>query len=135
MNIDIVRRGYEAVRRGGISALLEGWDPEIVVDDPARPDPTSPDGLHRGVDAVVRHLLDWQESFTETVQEPVELFETSDDTVIVRVRTTARGGSSGIVIENERYHVITLRDGKVAALAVREDRSDALAAAERRQPT
>ena len=124
---ELIRASYGAVARGDLEALVAGWDPEIVIDDPARPNLASPDGLFRGLEEVMGHLRDWQESFAESEQEPVEAFEAGKDTVIVRVRTTARGASSGIVVENERYHAIMLRDGKVAALAIREDRSAAMA--------
>ena len=129
-NLEIVRQAYAATSRGDVEAVFERWDPEIVIDDPGRPDPTSPDGVHRGLDAARRHLSDWQEVFAETLMEPVEIFEARDDTVVVRVRASARGTGSGIVVENERYHVLRMRGGKVVGLAIRESRSDALTVAQ-----
>jgi ketosteroid isomerase-like protein len=134
-NIELVRRFYVAVGRADVDAVIEVLDPEIVVDDPGRPNPVSPDGLHRGHEAARRHAIDWQEAFEETAMDPVEVFEASDDTVIVRVRTSARGVGSGVIVDNERYHVITLRDRKFKTVAVREDRTEALAAAESGPPT
>ena len=43
-NVEIIRRGYEAYKRGDVAAMLEGFDPEIEIYDHDIPD----SGEYRG---------------------------------------------------------------------------------------
>jgi ketosteroid isomerase-like protein len=127
-NVELVQAGYAALNQGGLEALLDGWDPAVVVHDVSRPDPTSADGDWHGHEGVRRYVGDWLDSFEESRSEPTE-FRTAGEHVLVEVHAEARGRGSGIEIANDRYHMFTIRDGLVVQFGVYADEADALAAA------
>jgi ketosteroid isomerase-like protein len=129
-NVDLVRGGYEDAKRGDVEGLLARWHPEVVVDDPTRPNPSSPEGLYRGHEDVRRYFEDWDESFEETRHEPEEFID-AGDRLVVRVHSRARGRGSGVEIENDRYHVFTFREGLVESFTVVATRAEALDAGSR----
>jgi ketosteroid isomerase-like protein len=51
------------------------------------------------------------------------------DTVFLWVRFSGHGAASGLAIDMELAHVVTLRDGKIACNVEYTDRGEALSAA------
>ncbi len=126
--IEIVRASYDAINNQDFDAVLSIVDPDVVVIDASRPDPSSPDGAWRGKEGWGRFLLDWADSFDETRYEAVEVFSIGN-VVVSEVSVRGRGRGTGIPVENRRFHVLTFREGKGIRLEVCADRAEALSAA------
>jgi ketosteroid isomerase-like protein len=92
----------------------------------AREDPDA--AVHRGIDAVRRQYARWVDAYPDLTVEPLEA-KGSGDKVFLWVRFSGHGEGSGVVVEMEIAHVLTMRDGKAARIAEYFDRAEALEAA------
>ena len=91
-------------------------------------DSRDPDStIHRGVDAITRHLANWFEAYPDLRVEPVEA-KASGDKVFVWLHFSGHGAGSKVPIDMELAHVITLRDRKWTRTVEYADRADALEA-------
>jgi len=106
--IDELRRGYAALNRGDVSVVVELLDPELEGHEPGH----SPEaGTHRGRDGFERFLRGWLESFEGFRVEPERIVERGDDLIVV-VRQTGAGRSSGVEVETRLVHVWTVANGR-----------------------
>jgi ketosteroid isomerase-like protein len=106
-NVEIVRRGNDAFRRGDWEVLAEGIDPHISM----RMDPSWPEQRAYGREAALAFYQGAWESggFDIRVEEIIDL----GDRVLFRLCWHMRGPHSGLAGE-QRYSVIsTLREGRV----------------------
>jgi ketosteroid isomerase-like protein len=92
----------------------------------AREDPDS--AVHRGIDAVRRQFARWVEAYPDLTVEPLEA-KGNGDMVFLWVRFSGHGAGSGVPVEMELAHLLTMRDGKVARTVEYLDRDEALEAA------
>ena len=60
--------------------------------------------------------------------EPERFFDVDEERVLVFVRVSATGASSGVDVETRAAHELTLRDGRVVRVRVFGDRDEALEA-------
>ena len=124
-NVKFVLDGYARFNSG--ERVPELWfftqDAEYHA---AREDPDS--AVHRGIDALRRHYARWVESYPDLIVEPLEA-KGSGDKVFLWVRFSGHGEGSGVLVEMELAHVLTMRDGKVACTAEYFDRAEGLEAA------
>ncbi len=124
-NVELVRSIYADWERGDFSAAE--WareDMEYVHADGLSPD--SWEGLPRTAGGLRDFLSAW-ENYKLAVEEYREL---DDDRMIVLVRRTGRGKTSGIELgelQSKGAHLFDLRGGKVARLVVWNDRDRAFA--------
>jgi ketosteroid isomerase-like protein len=80
---------------------------------------------HDGVRAFWRQWLQaWESLEFKTVPEDL------GDRVVVDVRQRNRGRASGVEVVFHYFQVFTIRDGKVTAVHVADNRADAVAASE-----
>jgi uncharacterized protein len=122
-NVETLRRGYAALNRGDLSAVLELLDPDIEWHEPAH----SPDaGAHRGRDSFERFLRGWIESFDGFRVEPERVVERGEDIVAV-VHQTGTGRASGLEVEARLAHVWTVADGRAVRWEAVPDIDAALA--------
>jgi uncharacterized protein len=122
-NVETLRRGYAALNRGDLSAVLELLDPDIEWHEPAH----SPDaGTHRGRDSFERFLRGWIESFDGFRVEPERVVERGEDIVAV-VHQTGTGRASGLKVEARLAHVWTVADGRAVRWEAVPDIDAALA--------
>ena len=92
-------------------------------------DSRDPDStIHRGIDAITRHLANWFEAYPDLKVEPVEA-KGRGDKVFVWLRFSGHGAGSKVPIEMELAHVITMQDGKWARTVEYTDKAQALEAA------
>ena len=91
----------------------------------AREDPDH--AAHRGIDAIAKLFASWLEAYPDLRLE-IEQAEAWGDKVFLWIRFTGRGAASGIPLEMELAHVLTLRDGKAASVVEYMDRTEALEA-------
>ena len=123
--IEMLRGGYEAFNRGDWDAATRLAHPEFELQTADRA--VSP-GTYRGANAARRFFEDLFEPFEEVIIEPQEFYERGDQIVVFLLARFRPIGSSAFV-ENRIGHLWTMREGKVARLAVFPKREDALEAA------
>jgi ketosteroid isomerase-like protein len=124
-NVEIVRRGYEALDRGDIQTILNLMDSEIEI----RANPLHPDWEPRyGRDGFLSSLQAWLEPWKTYRIEVDELIDVREKVLVV-CREFGRREDAGFEIEARAYHVWTLRDGKGVRFATFFERSEALEAA------
>jgi ketosteroid isomerase-like protein len=128
-NIEIVRRGFEALRRDGVDGFLEFIHGNFITETPA--DMALEPDTYVGREGIRR----WFESFYDAVDEirfEPEQFDAVGDKVLVDTRLIVRGRDSGIEAEQRMSQVWTLRDGLAFRLEVFAEREKALEAAHAR---
>jgi ketosteroid isomerase-like protein len=136
-NAEIVRRAFEIFNSydagpGGPDEVAKAFDQfaEIAAPDFEYREPREWPGarvLH-GVDEY-RELIGVQLESLEGMRAEIEKLFESGDQVVVFVRFTARGTSSGAAAELRPGQVFTLRDGKITKQEVFLDRDEAMRAA------
>jgi ketosteroid isomerase-like protein len=125
-NVEIARRGYEALNQGGVEAMLAFIDPECEIE--VTPDVSPEPQTLRGHDGIRR----WFESAYEVLEEiriQPEKFIEAGDRVVVPVRMIGRGRGSGIEAEQRVTQVWTLRNGRVVKMNSYADEKTARKAA------
>jgi uncharacterized protein len=123
-DLEALRRGYEALNRGELDAVLELVHPDIEW-APGQDAPEA--GQFRGREEFVGFLTSWTESFDEFRVEPEDIVVEGDSAVVV-VRQSGRGHGSGIALDIRTVHAWTIRDGVAVAWAAYRNRKEALAA-------
>jgi ketosteroid isomerase-like protein len=120
-----VRRGFDAMSRGDVDAVLAEMAPAIewypTVDFAELGPFVGPAGIRK----LMSMMLD---AFDDFALEPQELVAV-DDKVVAPVHQTGRGKGSGAVVEARYVLVFTFRDGKAVRVESFYDRDEALAAA------
>jgi ketosteroid isomerase-like protein len=108
-NVEIVRRGYEALNSRDFSRMPEFLDPDVEIDVSRNViNPSTSEG-HEGFERTVRATDDvWDDFHTE----PQEFID-AGDRVVVAVKLSGKGRGSGVVTEMQVFNVVTLRGGKV----------------------
>ena len=123
-NVELVKRAYEAFNTGGVDAILEYMDPEIVWEDlDALPDA----GKYRGHEAFRESVRQFYDAFGELSFTGEEFIDAGDD-VVVAHRWHGSGRSSGTPFEGLVWNVMTVRDGKLVRRRGFTERKAALAA-------
>jgi ketosteroid isomerase-like protein len=121
----LIRAGYDAWNRNDWKAMKELLSPDIEIDATDRV--LNPDS-YRGMDGFRRMTDEIAEVWDSWEVEPLQVVERGD-VMYVAHRVRARGKGSGVEVEQMYWSVWTLRNGKVAKLALFVDRDRALAAA------
>jgi len=124
-DVKFVLDGYARFNAGERKAELWFFTPDAEY-QVAREDPDS--AIHRGIDAVRGQFARWVEAYPDLKVEPLEA-KGSGDMVFLWVRFSGHGEGSGIPVEMELAHVLTMRDGKVARTVEYFDRDEAREAA------
>ena len=117
-NVEIVRRGYEALHEGEYTVFFAALAPEVEL---VLPEGGMNAGTLRGVREVRQFLEGYFESFENFQIVAEELFERGDQ-VVAFLRQSGRGRGSGIEIDTRFAHVLTLRGGKVRRVEAFPDR-------------
>jgi ketosteroid isomerase-like protein len=95
-NVEIVRRGYEAMRREGFEAVIPFLDPDIEWHTPDQD--VQANEPYRGHDGAREFWKLLNEEFESVEVEPEEILD-GGDCVLVLTRTRARGRASGLTVE------------------------------------
>ena len=134
-NVTAVLEGFARFNadEGGLEwrlrTLPEAMATYLQPDAEYHTDSRDPDStIHRGIDAITRHLANWFEAYPDLKVEPVEA-KGRGDNVFVWLRFSGHGAGSKVPIEMELAHVITLRDRKWARTVEYADKAQALDAA------
>src|SRR3954449_320087 len=129
---DFIRRGYARFNQAEREpvdekelASLDIWHPDgVYVNSANDPDPA----IHRGIEAVRRQIVRWVEAYPDLQVVPVEI-QTNGDRAFVWVRFSGHGAGSGVPIDMELAHVVTVEGNKVLRLEEYSERADGLQAA------
>jgi ketosteroid isomerase-like protein len=124
-NLELVRSLYTAWGRGDWSSV--DWaDPEIEFVGADALDRARTRGL-AGLGEAWRAFLD---AWEEWRVEPEEFREVDDERILVMIRVSGRGRTSGLEVgqmRSEAANLFHIREGKVTRLALYWDREEALA--------
>jgi ketosteroid isomerase-like protein len=117
-NLELARRGYEAVVRGDLEAIRDLLDPDVKwhAGDPRA------EGTCQNREQAIAFMR--QARTRAAMGEPVELIDAGDKVVVIMRRTADDGESTELVA-----NLTTFRDGKVVEMVHYPDPDDALAAA------
>ena len=122
-NVDFVLASYEWVNRE--QRLAADWwhaDGEYVN---SREDPDH--ATYRGIDAIEKLFASWIEAYPDIRVLPVEA-RANGECVFVWVRFSGHGAASGMPLEMEMAHIITLEGGRIRRLEEYFNRREALKA-------
>ena len=114
-NVELVRRGFEALSEGGVEALLPFIHPEFEVTTPANL-AAEPD-TYRGHEGIRRYFDSFYDAMDEVRFEARE-FREAGGRVIVPTTLIARGRTTGIETEQEVVLVWSMRDGQAIRVEV-----------------
>jgi ketosteroid isomerase-like protein len=106
-NVEIVRQGNAAIRRGDWDTVAANLDLHVLV----RTDPRWPEQRIYGREAVIA----WYREVTEPGGSDISIEETMDlgDRVLARMRWHVRGLRSGVEGEQRMSVIFTFREGRV----------------------
>ncbi len=124
-NLELARRGFEAVNSGDVEAILEFASDDIVADVPSG---FANADAYRGRDEFRRMLEQWLEPWSEFRAEPLEFLE-EGDAVIVSVHQYGTGRESGIEVDMTLAYLMRVRDGLLTGWRLCADTDEALALA------
>jgi uncharacterized protein len=125
-NLEIVKRGYEALATGGFEDWLPLFDPGFEMSTPA--ELASEPGTYRGHEGIRRWWEEFYEAMDEVRLEPHEFHEVGE-LVVVTFTIHARGRSTGLETEQSAAQVWHMRDGKAIRLELFGELEEALRAA------
>ena len=122
-NVELARRGLEAINRGDLDAVMELVDAEVKAYIPTE---MANEGTYRG-SAEFRQMVEaWLEPWEEYRVEPHEFVERGDQ-IVVPLKQSARGRGSGVEVEMEAAFVLSARGGRLVAWRLYADPAEALA--------
>jgi len=125
-NVEIVRRVYEHWARGDFSTT-GFFDSEIVYSRIGTETPGM-EGQWRGLEEMSVGTREYFRAFSDLRIEAERIIDLGDDRVLVLTRQTAHGKLSGAPFEHELADLMTLKDGKIAAMDAYWHRDEALEA-------
>jgi ketosteroid isomerase-like protein len=122
-NVELHRRGAEAVNSRDIEALIASADPSIELHSSM----TTPGGaVYHGHDGVRRYIRDLQEAFGDELRvEPEAYFDLGEQTLMSYV-AYGRGQQSGVEVAGRAAQLAKWRDGLCVYLKVYLHIEDAL---------
>ncbi len=124
-NVELVRRGFEAMSRGDLPQMLGFIHPDFEVTIPS--DVSAEPDTYRGHEGIRRYFQSFEDGMDEIRFQPERIWDL-DERVVVVVRLTAKGKSTGIPVEQRTGSVWTVLDGKAVSARIYLDPADALAA-------
>jgi ketosteroid isomerase-like protein len=123
-NVELIRRGYDAINRVGPDGARDFMNPDIVLEMPGG---LIDAGSYHGREALMRVWHAYFDEFDDFRWEVERLFGV-DDRVFLQVRERGRGRQSGVEVDWQRWWVYTLSDGLIVRARFCLDEGSALAA-------
>jgi ketosteroid isomerase-like protein len=124
-NVQFVLDGYRRFNAGEREAGLWFFHQDAEY-HASREDPDS--AVHRGIEAIRGQFESWFDAYPDLHVEPLEA-RGQGEMVFLWVRFSGHGAESGMPMEMELAHVISMRDGKAERLVEYFDRAEGLEAA------
>src|SRR6185295_6720214 len=109
--------------------VAELWNEDVVIHQASEMVGTA--GKFEGYEGVAALVRELGESWPVESMEwrPVDVQELGDDRYLVHVNARARGRGSGVELEDEIFHIITLRGGRASEMDVYRNEAEAREAA------
>jgi ketosteroid isomerase-like protein len=123
-NVEIVRSFSAALQRGDVARALSVLDVDVAWHDQAAIPGAD---VHRGREAVSRHLEQWFDAWKEIDYTTEELLDRGDRVLVV-VRRRGTGKGSGVVVTDQVIHVYTVRSDKIVRFEGFSEKAEALKA-------
>lgn len=126
-DIALIRTAFETWDRGDVDGFFTLLHAEVEW----QPPPYSPEpGPHRGHEEVRKGIAAYFEGFEEFRPQIRRIRQASEPgRYLADVTTHTKGKGSGLEWDIDVFHLITVRDGKLAGLTVFTDEAEALEAA------
>ena len=124
-NLEIVRRLFDQYAEGGVEAILDGADENIVIEIPS--DLSAEPDTYHGHDGVRRYFAGFEGMIDDVRYEAFEL-RAEGDFVLAHSRMSGRGVSSGLEVNLEVYRPPQLAGGKIVRIRPYADLEEAQAA-------
>jgi ketosteroid isomerase-like protein len=112
-NLEIVRRLFDQYAEGGVEAILDGADENIVIEIPS--DLSAEPDTYHGHDGVRRYFAGFEGMIDDVRYEAFEL-RAEGDFVLAHSRMSGRGVSSGLEVNLEVYVLHELAGGKIVRI-------------------
>ena len=125
-NVEVVRRGLEALTSGDLERILEFVDP--VFEGQVPPELSTEPDTYRGHAGIRRYFQSFWDDMEDVRFQAVRLWD-AGDSVVVDTRMTARGRRTAIPVEQRLGQIWTLRHGRAIAVENFASVGDALEAA------
>jgi ketosteroid isomerase-like protein len=125
-NLELARRGFQAMRDGDVEALLPFVHPEFELTTP--PTMAAEPDTYRGEEGVRRYFSSFYEAMDRVWFEAHDFIEVGDRVVIPTTLRT-RGRTTGIETEQRLVQIWELRDEKAFRIEVYPTLEEAMAAA------
>jgi ketosteroid isomerase-like protein len=123
-NVELARRGTDALSRHDFEAVAEVMDP-LIEWNGQRELPGA--ASHHGVEAVLRHLRATFEDMADFRVEGQQFVE-AGDYVVVTSRVRAKGRASGAPVERVTFSVNEYRAGRLVRVSIYATKAEPLAA-------
>jgi uncharacterized protein len=124
-NVEIAERTLDAFNRRDLAALRSLNGPNVEFDWSASLGPEA--GVFRGIDAVMRLLAAYFDTFAEITIEP-QRFVDAGESVVVPNGSRSKGRDGIEVYTRDVAFVFTIRDGRIARFCLYQDKDEALKA-------
>ena len=112
-NLEVVRRLFDQYAEGGVEAVLDGADENIVIEIPS--DLSAEPDTYHGHDGVRRYFAGFEGMIDDVRYEAFEL-SAEGDFVLAHSRMSGRGVSSGLEVNLEVYVLHELAGGKIVRI-------------------
>jgi ketosteroid isomerase-like protein len=126
-NVDLIRRGSEALDRGDLEAWAAFFDDGVKLYP--RPEEPGVEPVYEGMGGIGTYLGNWYSGWKEYTAEPVEFID-AGDYVVVDTREVGIAKGSGIRVEDNFAHAFKLADGMIVEWRMFGPVQEALAAIE-----
>jgi ketosteroid isomerase-like protein len=123
--LEVVRAIYEAASRGDWDSVRGLFDEDLVWETPAE-GPTA--GVYRGPEEAIDQVGSWTEPFEGFDWRPHRL-TLNGDKLLIAGRMSGQGRGSGVPVEAQEFHVMTLHDYRIARVQMFLAEDEARAAA------
>ena len=120
-SVELVSRGYEAVNRGDVDTVMSLCDPAMVC---VLPEGGINAGTLEGIEGFRSFLSRYLDSFESLRFDPERIVE-ADGRIVVFVRMSGQGRSSGLDVSASPGHVWAVEAGKLARFEVFADGGEA----------
>lgn len=124
-NVEIVKRGFEALDSGGVEAMIALLDPDFEATVP--PELSVEPDTYRGHEGMRRYFAAFEG--LEDVRFEFVDGVAAGDKVVVTMMLRAKGTDTGIPVEQLAHQLWTIRDGRAVRVEAFANKSDALEAA------
>ena len=112
-NLEIVQRLFDQYAEGGVEAVLDGADENLVIEIP--PDLSAEPDTYHGHEGVRRYFGGFDGMIEDVRYEALEL-TAAGDLVLAHIRLSGRGVSSGLGVGLDAWVIHELSDGKIVRI-------------------